>query len=94
MLRVEIVDYSRVQVDAVHMIAQREWQGGNPNVHGRVMRSSLTYVEKLGQERFRRNAEERGVVVSLKRNCQAVRSMESCTKEHVEKFLMNDDADD
>ena len=48
---------------------------------------------KLGQERFRRNAQERGVVVSLKRICQAVRSMVSCTKGHVGKFLMNDDGD-
>ena len=52
------------------------------------------FVKKLGQERFRRNAQERGVVVSLKRICQAVRSMVSCTKGHVEKFLKNDDADD
>ena len=85
-----------MHVGALHMIAQREWQGGNQNVDGRVMRTSFTvfYVKKLGQERFRRNAQERGVVVSLKRICQAVRSMVSCTKGHVEKFLMNDDADD
>ena len=29
-------------VDAVHMTAKREWQGGNQNVDGRVMRTSLT----------------------------------------------------
>ena len=51
-------------------------------------------VKKLGQERLKRNAQERGVVVSFKRICLAVRSMLSCTKGHVEKFLMNDDADD
>ena len=31
-------------VDAVHMIALREWQGGNQNVDGRVMRTSLTVL--------------------------------------------------
>ena len=31
-----------MQVDAVHMIAWREWEGGNQNVDGRVMRTSLT----------------------------------------------------
>ena len=57
-----------MQVDAVHMIAWREWQGGNQNVDGRLMRTSLivVYVKKLGQERSRKNAQERGVVVSLK----------------------------
>ena len=57
-----------MQVDAVHMIAWREWQGGNQNVDGRLMRTSLNvfFVKKLGQERSRRNAQERGVVVSLK----------------------------
>ena len=29
-------------VDAAHMVAEREWQGGNQNVAGRVMRTSLT----------------------------------------------------
>ena len=29
-------------VDAVHTIAEREWQGGNQNVDGRVMKTSLT----------------------------------------------------
>ena len=52
------------------------------------------FVKKLGQERFRRNAQERGVVVSMKRICQAVRSMVSCTNGNVEKFLMKDDDDD
>ena len=52
MLRGEIVDYSRthkrvrgpnaMQVDAVHMIAWREWQGGNQKVDGRVMVTSFT----------------------------------------------------
>ena len=82
--------------NAVRTIAQREGQGGNRSVNGRVMRISLTlfmsrnWVKRGSGE----NAQERGVVVSLKRICQAVRSMVSCTKGHVEKFLMNDDADD
>ena len=33
-------------------------------------------------------------MVSLKRICQAVRSMVSWTKGHVEKVLMKDDGDD
>ena len=57
MLRGEIIDYSRAYrtceypnamlVDAVHMIAKREWQGENNDVDDRVMRTSVTvFMEK------------------------------------------------
>ena len=40
-------------VDAVHMIALREWQGGNQNVDGRVMRSSLTVFMSSKNEKIK-----------------------------------------
>ena len=58
------------------------------------MKDIFKSVKKLGQERFRRNAQEQDVVILLKRICQAVRSMVSCTQGHFEKFLMKDDGDD
>ena len=39
-------------VDAVHMIALREWQGGNQNVDGRVLRSSSTVFMSSKNEKM------------------------------------------
>ena len=75
-------------VDAVHMIAQREWQGGNQNVDGPVMRTSLTLCQETG---FKRGS---GDMLRSEVSCSCWRNMVSCTKGHVEKFLTNDDADD
>ena len=80
-------------VDAVHMIANREWQGENNDVDDRVMRTSLTVFMERNWVKNGSEAMIRSKVLWAQWNAsdRPLRSVMSCTKRHIEKLLMIDE---